>query len=645
MKHLKNMKYSKHRNSKNSKDKTFTGTVQGSDRGFAFIIPDTDAGQDFFVPKKSVNGAYHGDKVLAAHVYGTKDEAYIIKIIERANPRIVGTLQRDRRAFYVYPDNIKQPIVFIPLSSSQTAQNGDKVVCEITSYPKGKAPGGKIIEVLGEEGDLATEEISIIRSYNLEEEFPQNVLDEARKVAAETVKKDGREDLTDKLIITIDGEDTRDIDDGVSLEMSGENFVLGVHIADVSHYVKFCSALDNNAYARGTSVYFPDCVLPMLPRELSNGACSLNEGEDRYAISCFMTFAPDGERLSYDIKKSVIRSAYRMTYIDVTAICNGDEETRKKYTEINDMCGAMEKLCLILEQKRERLGSINLDVKEAHIYVDESGKIIIPSAERTISQRIIEQFMIAANEAVAEFLQKSGTPCLYRIHEQPSLEKAGTFFSFLRDLGVKAHGNPDCLLPMDFQSVLKSTEDKPFYSVINKVMLRSMQKARYCEENRGHFGLASECYCHFTSPIRRYPDLFVHRVLTQVLNGNGAGAKKLYGKTVHDAGIDCSARERVADECERKVDDLYKLAYMSERLGEEFDAVISGVTGFGIFCELENTIEGLVPIEDLPADQYEYFEEKFLLKGAKHSYRLGQKVKIKVVDCDLGRLRVLFKLL
>ncbi|MDE6505308.1 MAG: ribonuclease R [Clostridia bacterium] len=642
---LIHMKYSKHRNSKNLKDKTFVGTVQGNERGFVFILPEIDAGHDFFVPKKAVNGAYHGDKVLAAHVRGTKDEAYIIKIIERANPQIVGTLQRDRRCAYVYPDNVKQPTVFIPLSSVFNAKNGDKVVCEITSYPKGKAPGGKIIEILGEEGDLLTEEISIIRSYNLEEEFPRNIIDEARAAASEAVKTDGREDLTEKVIITIDGEDTRDIDDGVSLEIKDGNYILGVHIADVSHYVKFGSALDNDAYSRGTSVYFPDRVLPMLPKELSNGACSLNEGEKRYAISCIMTFAPDGERLSCDIKKSVIRSAYRMTYTDVTAICSGDEKTCKKYASIKDMCIAMEKLCLILEQKRERLGCINLDVKEAHIYVDENGKIVIPSARRTISQRIIEQFMIAANEAVAEYLQKHGAPCLYRIHEQPSLEKAGTFFSFLRDLGIKAQGTPDDLKPRDFQAILQKTEDKPFYSVINKVMLRSMQKARYCEENRGHFGLASECYCHFTSPIRRYPDLFVHRVIKLVLKGCGETAKKLYGKIVHDAGIDTSARERTAEECERKVDDLYKLAYMSERLGEEYDAVISGVTAFGIFCELENSVEGLVPIEDLPADGYEFYEEKFLLKGTKHSYKIGQKVKIKVADCDLARLRVLFKLL
>ena len=634
------MKY-KHDNFKNKKDKKFTGTVQGSDKGYAFIIPDDESyGHDFFVPRHSVNGAFHGDKVLAAHVYGTKDEAYIIRILERGSERIVGTFERDRNRGCVYPDNPKQPVIFIPLALSSGAKNNDKVVCKITSYPKNKAPGGEIIEVLGESGDLEAEEISIIRAYNLEEEFPKPVLEEARAVAKEKIVLGGREDFRDKLIITIDGEDTRDIDDGVSLERKGNNFVLGVHIADVSHYVKPGTALDNDAYGRGTSVYFPDRVLPMLPKELSNGACSLNEGEDRYAMSCIMTFTPEGERLDYKVCKSVIKSRHRTTYTEITALLNGEKEACDKYTDLIEVAADMQALCLAMEKRRDRLGSVTLDVKEAHIYVNERGEIVIPPAERTVSQRIIEQFMISANEAVAEFLERRGAPCLYRIHEQPAPEKANTFFSFLKDLGVKVKCGSEDLEPIDFQKILKTVEDKPFFSVVNKVMLRSMQKARYSEENKGHFGLASECYCHFTSPIRRYPDLFVHRALKAVLEG------KKFDKLsfAHDAGIDCSARERVADECERKVDDLYKLYYMAERLGEEYNAVISGVTSFGVFAELDNTVEGLIPLEDLPKDNYVYYEDKFTLAGAKFSFKLGGKVKIKVADCDLGRMKVLFKL-
>lgn len=628
---------------KNRKDKKFTGTVQGSDKGYAFIIPDDESlGHDFFVPRHSVNGAFHGDKVLAAHVYGTQDEAYILKISERGSEIVIGTFERDRNRAYVYPDNPKQPEIFVPLSLSSGAKSGEKVVCKITSYPKSKAPGGEIIEVLGEGGELEAEEISIIRAYNLEEEFPEAALEEAREVAKEKIVLGAREDFRDKLIITIDGEDTRDIDDGVSLERAGKSFVLGVHIADVSHYVKAGTALDNDAYGRGTSVYFPDRVLPMLPKELSNGACSLNEGEDRYAMSCIMTFTPDGERLDYRVCKSVIRSRHRTTYTEITALLNGEKEACDKYPDLIDVAGDMQSLCLAMEKRRERLGSVNLDVKEAHIYVNDKGEIVIPPAERTISQRIIEQFMISANEAVAEFLQSKGAPCLYRIHEQPAPEKANTFFAFLRDLGVKVKCDGDDLEPIDFQKILKSVEDKPFFSVVNKVMLRSMQKARYSEENKGHFGLASECYCHFTSPIRRYPDLFVHRALKAVLEG------KKFDKLVsfaHDAGVDCSARERVADECERKVDDLYKLYFMAERLGEEYDAVISGVTAFGIFAELDNTVEGLIPLEDLPKDSYKFYEEKFTLAGAKFLFKLGGKVKVKVADCDLGRMRVLFKLI
>ena len=623
------------------RDRTFTGVVHGNERGFAFITPD-DGGKDFFVPRRAVCGAFDGDKVLAAHVKGTDDEAYIIKILERNKSAVVGTYAREFNRAYVFPDDTRKPTIYIPAAFAGGAKGGEKVVCEITSYRKDKSPAGRVIEILGEEGDVLAEEASIIRAYGLEEEFPVGVLIEAEDVSREKVTLGKRRDFRNKLIITIDGADTRDIDDGVSLEREGENFVLGVHIADVSHYVKLGTELDKNAYSRGTSVYFPDRVLPMLPKELSNGACSLNEGEDRYAMSCVMTFTPDGERLSYEICESVICSAHRTTYAEITAVCEKDPVICAKYGDFVAVCEDMKTLCLALEKRRERLGCVTLDVKEAHIYVDEKGEIVIPSAERTISERMIEQFMISANEAVAEFLQKKSAPCLYRVHESPAEEKAGTFFAFLRDLGINAKGDAGDLEPMDFQRILKSAEGKPFYSVVNKVMLRSMQKARYSDENLGHFGLASDCYCHFTSPIRRYPDLFVHRSLKKILQSGKAD--KLYAKIARDAGADCSARERIADECERKVDDLYKLAYMADKIGEEFDAVISGVTSFGIFCELENTVEGMVPLEDLPADEYEFFQEKYLLKGAKHAYSLGAKVKITVSDCDLGRMRVLFKL-
>lgn len=619
----------------------FTGIVQANERGFAFILPDdkTKYPNDFFVPRSSLCGAFNGDKVLAVPVKGTKDEAKIVRITERCSKPVIGTYERGK----VYPDDLRMPEVTIPTALKFNAKNGDKVVCEICTYRKSGLPSGKVTEVLGESGDFEVEELSIIRAHGLNEQFPQSVIDEADSASGEKIQLNARRDLRKKLIFTIDGADTRDVDDAVSLEFKDGNYVLGVHIADVSHYVKYKSVIDEEAYARGTSVYFPDRVLPMLPQSLSNGACSLNEGEDRYALSCSMTFDKDGIRQSYEIFESIINSRHKMTYDDVTAICENNTEICKRYRDIENTVKNMKKLCLIMERKRAAAGEVNLDVHEAKIHVDENGEIIIPDYKRGISERIIEQFMISANEAVAEFLQKKNAACLYRVHESPSSEKASTLISFLKDLGVNARCDAAAVTPKDFRNILKTVADKPYASVVNKVMLRSMQKARYAENNLGHFGLASGCYCHFTSPIRRYPDLFVHRSLKSILHGD-TKLMPVYVKNAQSAGIDCSERERIADEAERDVDDLYKTVYMSDRIGEIYDATVSGVTNFGVFCELENTIEGLIPIDVLPDDDYEFFAEKFLLKGRKSTFRLGDKLKVRVDGCDFGRMRVLFGL-
>ena len=619
-----------------------SGIVRANERGFAFITPD-NGGNDFFVPRHSLNGAYHGDKVAFSHIKGTADEAVIVKVLERNPSPVVGTLVFERRSAKVFPDDVRRPSLYIPRDCLYGATDGQKVICEITSYPKGRAPGGRVLEILGEEGDLYSEEISIIRAHGLREEFPDDVIKEAQKAQKSVLTFENRRDLRDKIIFTIDGEDTRDIDDAISIDLVDGNFVLGVHIADVSHYVKFRSNLDNEAYERGTSVYFPDRVLPMLPKELSNGICSLNEGEDRLTLTCEMTFDKSGKRKSYEIFESVICSRHKMTYPDVTAICEGDSALCEKYADIAERVGLMKDLCLILEERRADRGGVELDVKEAHIYVDEKDEIVIPSAQRTISQRIIEQFMISANEAVAEFMQSKKLPCLYRVHEKPSPEKTADLFAFLRDLGINAKGDCNNPEPKDFRRILTEAAGKPYSSVVNKVMLRSMQKARYCGDNLKHFGLASECYCHFTSPIRRYPDMFVHRALKCELHGDGGKARSFYAPLLEKAGTDCSEKERIADQAERDVDDLYKLAYMSERIGEEFDGVISGVTSHGIYCELENTVEGVVPIEDLPADRYEYLEGKYILKGAKHRFRIGDSIRVQIVSCDLGRMKVIMK--
>lgn len=623
-----------------------SGTISGNERGFAFLIPDgkTADMKDYFIPRHSLKGALDGDRVLAAKVKGTEDEATVIKILSRGRTAVAGTFERVGGACYVVPDSAKfVPRIFVPASLSLGAKQGDKVVCRITAYPHGKAPNGKVTEILGKSGDFFAEELSIIRNYGLYEEFPKEVEKQAESVAAEKVVLGKRRDLRGELTITIDGDDTRDIDDAVSLKRRGGNFVLGVHIADVGHYVKRGSKLDGEAYNRGTSVYFPDRVLPMLPRALSNGACSLNEGEDRYALSCVMTITPDGERIKSEIFESVINSNHRTTYKEITALIDGDEGAAEKYPDLITMCRDMKELCEALSSRRERLGNIDLSVKEAHISLDERGEIVIPDFERTISERIIEQFMISANEAVAERMEKAGAPFMFRVHEPPAPEKIVSFLSFLSDLGISGKVSEDEPTPKQFQAILKRVAGKPCEGAVNKVMLRTMQKARYFERNLGHFGIASGCYCHFTSPIRRYPDLFIHRIIKGVLHGELDLMREKYAPVAAEEAAHCSLCERNADGAERDVDSLYKVVYMSDRIGEEYEATVSGVTAFGVFAELDNTVEGLIRLEKLPGGSYEYLEDKFVLKGER-TFRLGDRIKIRVDGCDWGNMRPEFSL-
>lgn len=627
------------------------GTLSGNERGFAFLIPADKSryANDFFVPHKNLNGALHGDTVYAERVYGrSDDEAEIVSILSRGYTEIVGTFWKDNRAGYLHPDEKKYfEDIYIPYSQCFRIPNGVKAVAKITEYPVGKAPGGEIIEVLGEGDDFFAEELSIIRSYKLREEFPEGVEKEAEKQAQRKISPsdiENRRDLREKLIVTIDGEDTRDIDDAVSLEKSGENYLLGVHIADVSHYVRYRSPLDKEAFARGTSVYFPDRVLPMLPKALSNGICSLNEGEDRLALSCLMKVDKKGAVKDREIVGSIIRSAHRMTYTEVQKILDGDGETAEKYADVKDMVFLFAELTGILKTMREKRGSIELDVKEAKIMLDKNGDIVIPDYERALSHQIIEQFMVLANETVAEYMNSIEMPFVYRIHEKPNEEKAGMFREFAQNLGLKAKFDSDDVKPYDYQKLLKSAEELPVFPVINRVMLRSMQKARYSPVNVGHFGLASDCYCHFTSPIRRYPDLCIHRIIKEVLDGKYAEGAETYNGFVSEASVQSSECERRAAEAEREVDALYETMYMSEHLGEEYDAVISGVTSFGLFAELPNTIEGFIPLETLEGN-FEYIPERFLLKGSKESYSIGEKIRIEVTDVDFGQRRTRFALL
>ncbi len=627
------------------------GTLRGNERGFAFLIRD-DGEEDCFIPKSSLHGAFHGDIVLAEKVRNPReehsDEAKVVAILQRGFSTIVGAFHRDKRAGYLIPDDRRfHREIYIPLSLCSNIPNGVKAVAKITSYPYGKAPGGEIVEILGEEDDFFAEELSLIRAHGLYEEFPPRVEKEAKRQAAQQINENDlktRRDFRDELIVTIDGADTRDIDDAVSLKKTEDGYILGVHIADVSHYVPYGSALDKEAYERGTSVYFPDRVLPMLPKELSNGICSLNPDEDRLTLSCIMHLDKDGNVKGREIVEGVIRSSYKMTYDEITKMLDGDKQTLRKYALIADMVAAFAELTHILQEKRQANGSVSLDVKEAKIILTDDNEIIIPDYERAFSYQIIEAFMVLANETVAEYATELGVPFVYRVHEKPAVEKAVAFQEFAKTLGLVPKFNPENVRPKDYQKLLVSAEKLPAYSVLNRVMLRSMQKARYDTENVGHFGLASTCYCHFTSPIRRYPDLCIHRILKAAIHGELPDFMVRYSEFVKQAAKQSSDRERRAQDAERDVDDLYMTMYMSDRIGKEYDAVISGVTSFGLFAELENTVEGIIPIESLYGE-YFYDETRMRLVGRSAIYTIGDCVKVRVHDVDFYRRRTEFRLL
>ena len=616
------------------------GTVQGNERGFGFLLRE-DGGVDLFLPHHALHGALHGDRVFARLVGGERgDEGSVYCVLSRGMRTLTGTYSREHKGGFVEPDE-RRFAERVRVVGGLRAADGEKVLVKLVAYPDGHDPEGEIVEVLGKSGDLAAEVTAIIRSQNLKEEFPQKALTDAQKSAGEPVLLGGRRDFRGDTVITIDGDDSRDFDDAVNVTRSEGGYRLCVHIADVTHYVARGGAADKEAYERGTSVYFPERVLPMLPESLSNGACSLNEGEDRYTMSCVMQVDGHGKVTESEIVRGVIRSCARMTYTKVTGMLEGDEALRREYAAILPMCEDMRDLAEILMKKRAARGSIDLDVPEPKITVH-NGQIAVAAAERGIAHHIIEEFMILANETVATFAAGYDLPFVYRIHEKPTEERAASFQAYLRELGVEAKFRPDNVRPGEYGRVLALLEGKPLRGVVNTVMLRSMSKARYSPENKGHFGLASKCYCHFTSPIRRYPDLIVHRILGAVLDGEAAGAEESFGKFVAAASVSCSESERRADEAERAVDDLYKVWYMRSHLGEEFDGTVTGVTAFGVFVGLANTVEGLIRLENLPEDEYEYIEERYLLKGKKHSFTIGDALRIKVAACDVGTRRIEF---
>lgn len=620
------------------------GTISGNERGFAFFMPEDGSG-DLFIPHRALKGALHGDTVLAINVKGRSgDEGEILAILEHGIKEVVGTFRLDRKAGYLRSDEKKySEEVYIPFNKTKHCKNGDKAIARITSYARDGSPAGEIIEILGESGDFFVEELSLIRAHGLREEFPAEVITEAEQKAARGITDNdlsGRLDLRNELIITVDGEDTRDIDDAISISYDGNFYRLGVHIADVSNYVSRGGVIDNEAYARGTSVYFPDRVLPMLPPALSNDICSLNEGVDRLTLSCLMTVDKQGVVIEKNIMPSVIRSRRRMTYKAITKIYEQDSETTEQYPELVSFVQTAVSLTKILQNARANRGGVAMDLKEAKILYS-NGEISIPDYERTISHEMIEQFMVLANESVATLMTAKKMPFVYRVHEQPSAEKAGDFAAFLREAGINTEFDPENVSPMDYKKLLESLKNTAIYPLVNRIMLRSMMKAKYAPENLGHFGLASDCYCHFTSPIRRYPDLCIHRIIKESIK-NEDKARSVYTNIVSSVSEQSSKCEKNATEAERDVDALYISVYMQDKIGEEYDAIISGVTAFGIFAELANTVEGLIPIDTLPDDYYDFDETSYTLRGTRNTFRLGEKLRVRVDGVDFGMRRTHF---
>lgn len=620
------------------------GTISGNERGFAFFMPEDGSG-DLFIPHRALKGALHGDTVLAINVKGRSgDEGEILAILEHGIKEVVGTFRLDRKAGYLRSDEKKySEEVYIPFNKTKHCKNGDKAIARITSYARDGSPAGEIIEILGESGDFFVEELSLIRAHGLREEFPAEVITEAEQKAARGITDNdlsGRLDLRNELIITVDGEDTRDIDDAISISYDGNFYRLGVHIADVSNYVARGGVIDNEAYARGTSVYFPDRVLPMLPPALSNDICSLNEGVDRLTLSCLMTVDKQGVVIEKNIMPSVIRSQRRMTYKAITKIYEQDSETIEQYPDLVNFVQTAVSLTKILQNARANRGGVAMDLKEAKILYS-NGEISIPDYERTISHEMIEQFMVLANESVATLMTAKKMPFVYRVHEQPSAEKAGDFSAFLGEAGINTEFDPENVSPMDYKKLLESLKDTAIYPLVNRIMLRSMMKAKYSPENLGHFGLASDCYCHFTSPIRRYPDLCIHRIIKESIK-NADKARSVYTNIVSSVSEQSSKCEKNATEAERDVDALYISVYMQDKIGEEYDAIISGVTAFGIFAELANTVEGLIPIDTLPDDYYDFDETSYTLRGTRNTFRLGEKLRVRVDGVDFGMRRTHF---
>ncbi len=621
-----------------------TGTFQANARGFGFVIQE-DA-EDVFISDENINGAFQGDKVefiVIKSTEGRHKEGKIVRILSHGTTKVVGLYEKSKNFGFVRPDNQRVlNDIYIPSGKEKGAITGHKVVVELTSYGnQDSKPEGKIVEIIGHVNDPGTDIMSIVKGYDLPVEFPDKVMNQAERVGKEVTQADmeGRLDLRKWQMVTIDGEDAKDLDDAVSLTKKNGSYCLGVHIADVANYVQERSALDREALKRGTSVYLADRVIPMLPHSLSNGICSLNAGEDRLALSCIMTINSKGEVIDHEIAETVIRVDERMSYTNVSLILDKeDPEERRRCQEFIPMLEQMSELSGILRENRRRRGSIDFDFPETKIILDKKGHPVdVMSYERNTATKIIEDFMLLANETVAEEYYWRELPFLYRTHEQPDEEKIKKLSTFINNFGYHIHVGNNEVRPKEVQKLLGKVEGTPEEPLISRLALRSMKRARYTPENTGHFGLAAKYYTHFTSPIRRYPDLQIHRIIKDNIRGR-MNAERIshYEKILPEAALKSSDRERCAEEAERETIKLKKVEYMQGHIGDEYEGVISGITKWGAYVELPNTIEGLVHVANMQDDHYEYWEEQYELIGerTRNVYKLGQKVCIRVIGAD-----------
>ena len=646
-------------NGKKNKEMT-VGTFIANARGFGFVEIEGED-EDIFIPEEYVHGAFHSDTVeveILPESTGKRREGRIRNVLVRGMEEVVGTYQGEKNFGFVIPDNNRiASDIFIPIEHSKKAVTGDKVIVKITDFGNAalrKKPEGKVKEIIGNINDPGVDIMSIVKGYDIPSEFPERVINQANKCPDYVSEADmlGREDLRDMVMVTIDGEDAKDLDDAVSLTVDDEGlFHLGVHIADVTNYVQENSALDREALKRGTSVYLVDRVIPMLPHRLSNGICSLNHGEDRLALSCLMTIDKNGGIIDHDITESVINVNERMSYTSVAKILEDkDPEEIEKYKDLVPMFKDMEKLSKILRKKREKKGAIDFDFPETKIILDTSGNPVdIVPRPRNVATKLIEDFMLAANQTVAEHFFFMESPFVYRIHEQPDPEKIATLQAFVSNFGHHIRTRKDSgVKPKELQKLLKDIEGSKEEAVVCRMTLRSMMQAKYSTECTGHFGLAFDYYCHFTSPIRRYPDLQIHRIIKDHLRGRMNAEKAAhYEEILEEVAKHSSETERRAEEAERETDKLKKAQYMENHVGEVFEGIVSGVTAWGMFVELDNSCEGMIRAANMTDDFYIYDENAMKLVGERlgKEYSLGQKVTIRVVGADRLTKTIDFRLL